>query len=99
MHAYRIVWEDEPKAREVEIFVDYTIRDGLVQIESVRPTKVTLYDRVTRSIARELKVWTETGRNLLARAYHASREGMISLEEEILAQHELRDENLATEVA
>ena len=99
MHAYRIVWEDELKAREVEIFVDYTISAGLVQIESVRPTKVTLYDRVSKSIARELKVWTATGRNLLARAYQASREGMISLEEEILAQHQLRDENLATEAA
>ena len=97
MHAYRIVWEDEVKAREVEIFVDYTINSGLVQIESVRPTKVTLYDRVSKSVARELKVWTDTGRNLLARAYHASRDGIISLEEEILAQHQLRDEEFATE--
>jgi hypothetical protein len=99
MHAYRIVWEDEDKAREVEIFVNYTIADGMVQIEAVRPTKVTLYDRVTKSIARELKVWTETGRNLLARAYQLSREGMVSLEEEILAQHNLRDEELAAEAA
>lgn len=99
MHAYRIVWEDEAKAREVEIFVDYTISAGLVQIEAVRPTKVTLYDRVTKTVARELKVWTNTGRNLLARAYQASREGMIALEEEILAQHQLRDEEFATEAA
>ena len=99
MHAYRIVWEDELKAREVEIFVEYTISAGLVQIESVRPSKVTLYDRVTKTVARELKVWTDAGRSLLARAYHASREGMISLEEEILAQHQLRDEELATEAA
>lgn len=99
MHAYRIVWEDEVKAREVEIFVHYTINDGLVQIDSVRPTKVTLYDRVSKQVARELKVWTETGRNLLARAYHASRDAMISLEEEILAQHQLRDEELAAEAA
>jgi hypothetical protein len=99
MHAYRIVWEDEVKAREVEIFVHYKITGDVVQIESVRPTKVTLYDRVSKSIARELKVWTEAGRNLLARAYHASRDGMISLEEEILAQHQLRDEEFATEAA
>ena len=99
MHAYRIVWEDEVKAREVEILVDYKITAGLVQIAAVRPTKVTLYDRASKSVARELKVWTETGRNLLARAYQASRDGMISLEEEILAQHELRDEQLATEAA
>ncbi len=99
MHAYRIVWEDEAKAREVEIFVDYKIDAGLVQIDSVRPTKVTLYDRATRSVARELKVWTQTGRNLLARAYQASRDGMISLEEEILAQHQLRDEEFATGAA
>jgi hypothetical protein len=97
MHAYRIVWEDEVKAREVEIFVDYKINAGLVQIEAVRPTKVTLYDRVSKSVARELKVWTATGRNLLARAYQLSREGMVSLEEEILAQHQLRDEEFATE--
>jgi hypothetical protein len=99
MHAYRIVWEDEANAREVELFVHYTLDNGVVQIEAVEPTKVTLYDRVAKTVARELKVWTDTGRRVLARAYQASRDGLIALEDEILAQHQLRDEEFAAEAA
>jgi len=58
MKAYRIVWEDEAKAREVEIFVDYTLEAGLVQLEEVRPTKVTLYSSETKQPERALTVHT-----------------------------------------
>ena len=34
MHSYRIFWEDQERTREVEIFVDYKIAAGLVQVEA-----------------------------------------------------------------
>ena len=37
MHSYRIVWEDEAKAREVELFVHYRLDAGVVSVDEVRP--------------------------------------------------------------
>jgi hypothetical protein len=91
MHAYRISWEDEGKAREIELLAYYTLEAGEVTIDALRPTKVTLYDALTRRPSRTLPVHTPTGRRLLADAYLASRESEPSLEDEILAAHELRD--------
>ena len=98
MHAYRIVWEDEAKAREIELFVDYTLEASVVQIEAIRPTKVTLYNAATKLVERTLPVHTDAGRQLLTRSYLASREDQPSLEDEILAQHQLLDEERAAEV-
>jgi hypothetical protein len=95
MHAYRIVWEDEAKGREVEILVHYRHTAGVVSIDAIRPTQVTLYNVETRRESRVLPVHTPGGRRLLSQAYLASRESQGSLEEEILAQHNLRDESLA----
>lgn len=95
MHAYRIVWEDEANAREVEIFVDYTIEAGLVQVAAIRPTKVTLYNAARQEVARVLTVWTDTGRRVLTRAYLTSRDSLQTLAEEIRAEHALRDEAFA----
>ncbi|MEX2176923.1 MAG: hypothetical protein WD872_21325 [Pirellulaceae bacterium] len=91
MHAYRIVWEDESKAREVEILVHYTLEGGTVAIDAICPTKVTLFGEHTPQPTRVLPVHTPTGRRLLAEAYLASRETTQSLEEEILIAHEARD--------
>lgn len=95
MHTYRIVWEDEPKAREIEILVRYRIDAGVVHIDAVNPTKVTLFADHTPRPTRNLPVHTQTGRRLLAQAYLASRETTETLEEEILAAHELCDEAVA----
>jgi hypothetical protein len=95
MHAYRIVWEDEAKAREIELFVRYRLDAGVVTIGEVRPTQVTLYNRRTKQAERSLPVFTATGRKLLAQAYLASRETVQTLEEEILAAHDLRDDEIA----
>jgi len=94
MHCYRIVWEDEAKAREVELLVRYELAAGVVTVGEVRPTLVTLYDAVTRQPSRSLTVHTATGRRLLAAAYLASRESEQSLEEEILAAHALLDDEV-----
>jgi hypothetical protein len=94
MHSYRIVWEDEAKAREIELFVDYRLDAGVVSIRGVRPTQVTLYNSSTRQPSRSVPVHTATGRRLLADAYLASRETEVSLEEEILVAHALLDDEV-----
>ena len=99
MHAYRIVWEDEPKAREIEILVYYTREGDQVTALDVRPIRVTLYDRTTRQPTRQLRVHTPTGRRLLADAYLASRETEQTLEDEILAAHALLDDAIGAGAA
>ena len=99
MHAYRIVWEDEPKAREVEILVHYTLEAGLVAIDAISPTKVTLFSEHTPHPTRVLPVHNPSGRRLLTQAYLAARETEQTLEEEILAAHALRDGERAATVA
>lgn len=92
MHAYRIVWEDEAKAREIELFIHYRLEEGVVSIDYIRPSQVTLYNKRTKKPLRTLPVYTNTGRRLLSQAYLASREVEQTLEEEILAAHSLRDD-------
>jgi hypothetical protein len=94
MHSYRIVWEDEAKAREIELMVHYRLDAGVVTIDQVRPTQVTLYNSSTKQRGRTLPVHTATARRLLAAAYLASRETEQSLEEEILAAHALLDDEV-----
>lgn len=95
MKSYRIVWEDEANAREVELFVDYTMSEGIATVEAIRATKVTLYSAATKTVIRTLPVWTETGRRVLSSAYLAAREEAQTLAEEIAAQHLDREEETA----
>ena len=94
MHSYRILWEDEAKAREIELFVHYRLDAGVVSVDAVRPTQVTLYNTATKQPSRSIPVHTATGRRLLTAAYLASRESEQSLEEEILAAHALLDDEV-----
>jgi hypothetical protein len=98
MHSYRIVWEDEAKAREIEMFVDYALEAGVVAVREIRPMTVTLYDVDSKKPVRSLPVYSMTGRRLLAEAYLASRETELSLEEEILAAHALLDDEVGAAV-
>ena len=94
MHTYRIVWEDEAKAREIELFVHYRLDAGVVTIDEVRPKQITLYNSSTKQAGRSVPVHTAAGRRLLTAAYLASRETEQSLEEEILAAHALLDDEV-----
>lgn len=98
MYSYRIVWEDEAKAREIELFVRYELRAGSVNIAEIQPTQVTLYDTATKQPRRILPVHTATGQRLLADAYKASRDSEQTLEEEILAAHALLDDQIGAAV-
>ena len=87
MHSYRIFWEDQERNREVEIFVDYKVAAGLVKVEAIRATRVTLYHAETQQQHRTLGVYTAAGRRHLARLYQASRHGLPRIEDEIYAHH------------
>src|SRR5438876_190524 len=69
MHSYRIVWEDEAKARDIELIVRYGLQAGVVTVNEVRPTVVTLYDNASKQPLRSLPVHTATARRLLAAAH------------------------------
>jgi hypothetical protein len=94
MNAYRIVWEDEAKAREIELFVDYTLVNGVVQVDAIRPVRVTFYSAETRQSVRSIRLHTQTARRMLTEQYLAFRDG-LSLENEIREQLDLRDETRA----
>ena len=98
MHSYRIVWEDEANGREIELFAHYRLDAGVVSVDDVRPTQVTLYNSSTKQPTRSIPVHTATGRRLLAAAYLSSRETEQSLEEEILAAHALLDDEVGAAV-
>ena len=53
MHSYRIVWEDEAKGREIGLLVHYRLDAGVVSIDQVRPTQVTVYNSSTRQPTRD----------------------------------------------
>jgi len=98
MHSYRIVWEDESKAREIELYVHYRLDAGVVSIDEVRPTQVTLYGVESKKPERTLQVHTTAGRRLLAQAYLATRETEQTLEDEIVAAHDLLDDTVVAAV-
>jgi hypothetical protein len=88
VHQYRIVWEDEAKARDVEVLVHYTVLGDLVQVGAIRPTKVTV--RKGAKAVRELPVWTAAGRRVLRRAFLKNHMGYVALQREVQTQHDRR---------
>lgn len=99
MHNYRIVWEDEAQAREIELFADYSVEAGVVEVQALRATRVTFYDADSKQVSRRLRVHTNAGSDLLAKQYLAAREEAMTLVDEIRSQIELKDENLAAKVS
>lgn len=86
-HLYRVIWEDTCKKRDVEVAVSYGVEDGTVTIHAMTPTKVTLHaDRKVMHCTKSM------GQRVLLRAFLASRDSTVSLEEEVLSQHLLMDE-------
>lgn len=63
-------WEDEENNRRVAIRLGYEIENGQVAVRSVTPTQVSFLDEA-RQIVRAMSVWTDKGRQLLAREAEA----------------------------
>ncbi len=64
-------WEDDDNNRRVAMRFDYHLENGHATIDGVTPTRVTFLDEA-RQITREIGVWTDRGRQLLAREAEAN---------------------------
>ncbi len=77
-------WEDEENNRHVAVAVEFTRQDKAVEIQSLTPKQVTFLCPESNSPLRSVGVWTDKGRELLAKQLHAA--GYLpQLEEEIEA--------------
>ncbi len=77
-------WEDEENNRHVSVAVVYTRKDDTVEIQSLTPQQVTFLCPESNNPLRSIGVWTDKGRELLAKQLHAA--GYLpQLEEEIEA--------------
>lgn len=77
-------WEDEENNRHVSVAVEFTRNENTVEIKSLTPKQVTFLCPESRSPLRTVGVWTDKGRELLAKQLHAA--GYLpKLEEEIEA--------------
>lgn len=76
----------KPKAKRSRFLS--TIACGITawRFPALKPTKVTFFCPQTGAALRELHVWTESGRQLLARTFELARDGLQSLEDEIFAR-------------
>lgn len=77
-------WEDEANNRQVSLAVEFTRGNNSVEIKSLTPKQVTFLCPESSSPLRSVGVWTDKGRELLAKQLHAA--GYLpQLEEEIEA--------------
>lgn len=75
-------WEDEENNRIVELAVEYQLDDDQLELISVTPLSVTFLDPHSSLPIRKIKIWTETARRILVRAYR-NGVGMQRLESEL----------------
>jgi len=77
-------WEDEENHRHVAVAVEFTRKDNMIEIQSLTPKQVTFLCPDSNNRLRSIGVWTDKGRELLAKQLHAA--GYLpQLEEEIEA--------------
>ncbi|MEM8943963.1 MAG: hypothetical protein AAGD11_02185 [Planctomycetota bacterium] len=77
-------WEDEENNRKVSVDVEYTRKEDTIEIKSLTPKQVTFLCPESNNPLRSVGVWTDKGRELLAKQLHAA--GCLpQLEEEIEA--------------
>lgn len=75
-------WEDEENNRKVSMDVVFTRQNDTIEIQSLTPKQVTFLCPESNNPLRSVGVWTDKGRELLAKQLHAA--GYLpQLEEEI----------------
>lgn len=95
MHAYKTVWNDAAKRRDVEVVVRYRIDDTRAEILEVVPQSVLVYEVDGESVFKQIPVHTDGGRRHLSRKFLAGRGAQASLEAEVLAHHASKDDPTA----
>ena len=77
-------WEDEENNRQVAVAVEFTRKKNAIEIQSLTPKQVTFLCPESNNALRSIGVWTDKGREILAKQLHAA--GYLpQLEEEIEA--------------
>lgn len=84
MASHNVSWEDDDCNRIVQLSVDYQLVDNRIEIENVTPTSIQILN-ADKSLLRQIRVWTEKGRQLLS-LQHAQRVGANVLREKIEAE-------------
>jgi hypothetical protein len=82
MHTIETHWEDEENNRKVAFAVQFKRTTDAVEIQSITPKQVTFLCPQSNAPLRSIGVWTETGRELLARQFRASNQ-IAQVEQEI----------------
>jgi hypothetical protein len=72
MKSYQARWEDAEASRQVELVVNYQLDQARVELGDVTPTRVTFLCSKSGKVKRSIGVWTEGGRQLLARQVAAA---------------------------
>ena len=85
---YLTSWEDEENNRHVQFSVEYAIENGMVNLDSVTPQKVSFICPTSNTRLGSVGVWTEKGRSMLAGQFHASGK-VETLKNEILNRNEV----------
>jgi len=65
-------WEDEENNRQVAVAVEFTRKENAIEIQSLTPKQVTFLCPESNSPLRSVGVWTDKGRELLAKQLHAA---------------------------
>ena len=65
-------WEDEENNRKVAVAVEYTRNSDSLEIQSLTPKQVTFLCPESNNPLRSVGVWTDKGRELLAKQLHAA---------------------------
>jgi hypothetical protein len=89
MKTYQATWEDAEASRQVELIVKYQLDTKRVDIADVTPIRVTFVCPKSRQPQRSVRVWTEGGRQLLAR--QAAAAGRIATLAQEIAEGQLHE--------
>ncbi len=85
MGTYTATWEDEDNNRQIHFSVDYSTKNGAVEITNITPTKVSFICPDSNTCLRSVRVHTAAGRQLLAEHFR-SHGNVERLSEEIASR-------------
>jgi hypothetical protein len=98
MKTYQANWEDAEASRHVELVVNYRLDEtraelARVELGDVTPTRVTFLCAKSGQVKRSIGVWTEAGRQMLAR--QAAAAGRLKTLAQEIAEGQLVEINHA----
>lgn len=65
-------WNDENVTRNVHFSIDYSVKNSVLSIDAIKPTKVCILDDSSESVLRTIGVHTAKGRKMLTEQLKSS---------------------------